>query len=371
MIRFFQGTHFFQYSALVCLLVINPVYAVESTATPGPSVGHRVVTTNLFLGTTAHGNIALNTTRLTVRGTIGLYSATGKDADGDVDKAGAHCVWYKVDPITNVETMIKDPGVSDRNCHYTMQPGDVGFKIKNVIKIYSDQDIATAKGYTINPIESWPVETLSANTVQPVAITYLSVPNSGIGGRPNFDVDLGGRFETIIKGGMFGIDENNTTTLRSNSSAVTTNGTTATIVGEPTGEVVLTGLDVNGLIVSEFRFTPKKIFEFVGIPRTSVADLATARNECLARGMVLASKSDISIPGNFDESTNGSVFLEWLLEASANGGIPLYPNVWYRVEDSGGIDYRVINGSLNSDGTVREGDARYEINVGSLCVKNL
>ena len=149
-------------------LLVSHAYAVTSPVTAGPSVGHRPVTTGLNLGTgngAGGGNITLATTLLVVGNTIGLLSASGNDADGDPDKAGANCVWYRVDPNTHAATVAKNPGPADRNCHYTLQAADVGFKIKNVIKIFSDQDIATAKGFTVNPIESWPVETLSANVI--------------------------------------------------------------------------------------------------------------------------------------------------------------------------------------------------------------
>lgn len=149
-------------------LLMSHAYAVTSPVTPGPSVGHRPVTTGLNLGTgngAGGGNITLATTHLSVGNTIGLMAASGNDADGDADKAGAHCVWYRVDPNTQAETVVRDPGAADRNCHYTIQSADVGFKIKNVIKIFSDQDIATTKGFKLNPIDSWPVETVSANMV--------------------------------------------------------------------------------------------------------------------------------------------------------------------------------------------------------------
>lgn len=162
--------HILLYSTVISLVTASYAYGIESQVTPGPSVGHRPVITGLILGTgngVGGGNITLNTTNLRVGEAVGLLSAAGgpssMDADGDLDKAGAHCVWYRVDPNTNAETVIKDPGPTDRNCHYVIQASDVGFKIKNTITIFSDQDIATKKGYTLNPIASLPVDTVSAN----------------------------------------------------------------------------------------------------------------------------------------------------------------------------------------------------------------
>ncbi|MEG0171507.1 MAG: hypothetical protein RR774_05805, partial [Acinetobacter sp.] len=150
-------------------------YATPSAPTPGPSVGHRPVVTGLILGASDVGGIykgdmTLSSTSLKPGEGISLASAAGgpngMDVDGDLDKFGAHCVWYRVDN-QGVETVVKDPGPNDRNCSYTIQASDAGFKIKNVITIFSDQDVATQKGYTLNPIGSMPVETVSANNVIP------------------------------------------------------------------------------------------------------------------------------------------------------------------------------------------------------------
>ncbi|MEG1440149.1 MAG: hypothetical protein RSC83_13385 [Hafnia sp.] len=161
---------------VISLLTASCAYAVESLVTPGPSVGHRPITINLGIGTgtgASPGDMTQPGGTLIAGQTLGLFSAAGNDPDGDPDKGGANCVWYRVDPNTQAETVAKDPGAADRNCHYTLQAADVGFKIKNVIKIFSDQDIATAKGFTINPIDSWPVETVSANRVA-AANPYIS-----------------------------------------------------------------------------------------------------------------------------------------------------------------------------------------------------
>ncbi|EHM1654536.1 hypothetical protein KDR40_004863 [Salmonella enterica subsp. enterica serovar Saintpaul] len=148
------------------LAAAGQVNATESPATPGPSVGHRPVTSALILSANGNFNdITSAATSLKVGDVIGLAHAYGDDKDGDADKAGAYCVWYRVDPNTGTETEASKPVATDRNCRYTVQSADVGFKIKNTITIFSDQDIATASGFTINPIDSWPVSTMSANIV--------------------------------------------------------------------------------------------------------------------------------------------------------------------------------------------------------------
>lgn len=169
----------FKYNTILLLMMFGGLaaagaYATPSAPTRGPSVGHRPVITGLILGASDAGGIykgdmTLSSTSLKPGEGIGLFSAAGgpnaMDVDEDLDKAGAHCVWYRVD-TQGVETVARDPGPNDRNCSYTIQSGDVGHRIKNVITIFSDQDIATQKGFTLNPIASMPVETVSANSVE-------------------------------------------------------------------------------------------------------------------------------------------------------------------------------------------------------------
>jgi len=149
------------------LCITSFAYATTSAPASGPSVGHRPVVTNLKLGTNA-GDITSSSTTLNPGDVINLTDAAGgpngMDVDGDLDKAGAHCVWYRVD-TNGVETVARDPGPNDRNCIYTIQTGDAGHKIKNVITLFSDQDSATQKGYTLNPTASMPVTTVSNGVV--------------------------------------------------------------------------------------------------------------------------------------------------------------------------------------------------------------
>ncbi|EBU2669731.1 hypothetical protein CUK74_12590 [Salmonella enterica] len=154
------------FGTLMILLTTNQVYGVTSLASLGPSVGHRPVINGLILST-GSGDITQNTTSLTVGDTIRRTAGTISDVDDDPVEAGEYCVWYRVDPNTLVETLVKDPGAGDRNCEYTLQVADLGFRIKNVMKIFSDS--AIAHDFTVNPADSWPVESISANQVEPAA----------------------------------------------------------------------------------------------------------------------------------------------------------------------------------------------------------
>lgn len=151
------------------LVTTGVVFATTSLPTLGPSVGHRPDVINLKL-VTGNADITSASAMLYPGANINLLDVAGgpngMDVDGDLDKAGAHCVWYKVD-TNGVETVVKDPGPNDRTCFYTMQASDIGFKIKNTITIFSDQDNATAKGYVLNPIASLPINTVSHNEVTP------------------------------------------------------------------------------------------------------------------------------------------------------------------------------------------------------------
>lgn len=162
---------------VISLLTASCAYAVESPVTPGPSVGHRPVINGLVLATSS-GDITQSSTLLIVGATISRTLGTVADVDGDPVETGEYCVWYRVDSNTNVESVVKDPGAGNRNCEYTLQAADVGFKIKNVIKVFSDLAVASANGMKLNPDESWPVETVSANVVATLlpfpASTHLS-----------------------------------------------------------------------------------------------------------------------------------------------------------------------------------------------------
>ena len=112
-LRLYMGT-------LIGLLSINQTYALESAMTSGPSVGHRPVINGLVLGT-ARGDISQNTVPLYVGDVISRTGGTITDVDGDPVEAGEYCVWYRVEPNTNMETVVKDPGATDRSCEYTLQ----------------------------------------------------------------------------------------------------------------------------------------------------------------------------------------------------------------------------------------------------------
>lgn len=344
----------------ITLLMADSTFAVESPVTPGPSVGHRPVTTALILTTGPGLDITSTGTILNVGDTIGLASARGDDADGDMDKAGANCVWYRVDPVTNAATVARDPGPTDRNCHYTLQAADVGFKIKNTIKIYSDQDIAAAKGFTINPIESWPVDTVSATTVVSRSITYIT--QGYFNDNTFLDVDLGSRYQTVIKNGQFRINDYRMVSLQSNSSAISINGNTVTITGEPAGEIIITGFDLNGQNVSEFKFTPRKMFELVGTKSNPIGTEADAIKACQAMGMRMATLDEISINGDIDDP-DGNFVYEWMIQSN------YLPIDWYRISSSKG-DIIVRPNMFDNAGFVVSSAAN-PVDKGVLCVKDL
>lgn len=166
--QYVKYPHLLLCSTVLALLVAGGSYATTSTPTPAPTVGHRPVISNIVLGSGVganNGDITDPKTFLKVGDTIGLISATGRDTDDDIIKAGAYCVWYKIDPTTGVPALLQDTGSADRDCQYTIQPSDVGFHLQSTVTFYSDQDIATVKGDTINSIESIAADTLSATAV--------------------------------------------------------------------------------------------------------------------------------------------------------------------------------------------------------------
>lgn len=160
---------FLSLSITLNLLMVNQAYAVESSSTPGPSVGHRPVINGLVLGT-IRGDMSQSSVPLYVGEEISRTAGTITDVDGDPTETEEFCRWYKVDPVTHSETLM----ASGKPCSYTLQPGDVGFKIKNEIKVISDSAVASAKGFRLNPDESWPVRTESANVV--IAATPTPFP---------------------------------------------------------------------------------------------------------------------------------------------------------------------------------------------------
>lgn len=156
---------------VISLLAASCAYAVESPVTPGPSVGHRPVITGLVLGTD-RGDMSQSAVPLYVGEVLRRTGGTIDDADGDPVEKEEYCTWYKVDPNTQAEVTI----ATGRPCEYTIQSGDVGFKIKSVIKVTSDAAAAFAKGVRLNPDESWPVEVVSNNAV--IAPTPIPFPST-------------------------------------------------------------------------------------------------------------------------------------------------------------------------------------------------
>lgn len=192
----FKYPHFLLGTVVAGLWFAGDAYATQSPLTPGPSVGHRPVMTNLILGTgtgPANGVITDSSAILSVGSTIGLLSAAGgpggMDIDGDEDKAGAYCVWYKIPAGGGTPIVIQDRGPADRNCHYTVQMSDAGFKIKADVTIFSDTDKALAKGYTLNPVASIPVEQISVNSVIPQP--FIRGVSNHYGKRHMFNPDSG------------------------------------------------------------------------------------------------------------------------------------------------------------------------------------
>lgn len=213
----FKYPYFLLGTVVAGLWFAGDTYATQSPLTPGSSVGHRPVMTNLVLWTgkgPANGVITDSTARLSVGSTIQLRSAAGGpggvDVDGDEDKAGAYCVWYKVPVGGGTPVLIQDNGPTDRNCQYTIQVSDVGFKVKADVTLFSDMDKALSKGYTINPIESIPSEVVSAT---PVVAPYFSAVRAN-----RHDFDKGDGFPTIgFENARFLLVVNNGTGDRINS----------------------------------------------------------------------------------------------------------------------------------------------------------
>ncbi|EDI4473223.1 hypothetical protein CD575_22235, partial [Salmonella enterica] len=160
-----QLSYLFLSASVVTLMAAGKTYAIESSPTPGPSVGHRPVVKNLKLVNSQSKDITQSTTQLEPGDTISLLNATVSDIDGDISGAGAYCIWYKVAVSGGTPIMVYDPGPNDRNCSYTLKDSDIGFRIKNTIKFYSDQSIAINQNYTINPVESVGIDTLSSRIV--------------------------------------------------------------------------------------------------------------------------------------------------------------------------------------------------------------
>ncbi|EBU2669730.1 hypothetical protein CUK74_12585 [Salmonella enterica] len=74
--------HFLSFSIILNLLMVNQAYAVESSSTPGPSVGHRPVINGLVLGT-IRGDMSQSSVPLYVGEEISRTAGTITDVDGD------------------------------------------------------------------------------------------------------------------------------------------------------------------------------------------------------------------------------------------------------------------------------------------------
>lgn len=361
---------------VISLLAASCAYAVESPVTPGPSVGHRPVINGLILGTgnaPNGGDITLNNTILNVGDTIGLWAATGIDADGDLDKAGAHCVWYRVDPNTNAETVVRDPGAADRNCHYTIQAADIGFKIKNVIKIFSDQDIATTKGFTINPIDSWPVETLSSNEVQsyqPFEYIRLGV-DSGTDYTNTINRNTINRFKfqsihpaSRIRPFLPGLID---MPLRSHTNEAVINADGwVTFPKIPVNNIIITG-QLNGVHYKIELPPPKKLFEFIGTPNTRIS-LQDARAGCAAKGMRMPTLDEVYLPPN--PGNNFDTILGLWNPNTTNGISKVMNNSFFRYHDPNEPDAVGGTSSQQLPPQVQLLGAN-QTDVGAMCVKDL
>lgn len=325
-----------QYSLLAVavagFLVTGKAYATQSPPTPGPSVGHRPVLTNLTLGTgkgAGNGVITDPAASFGMGDTIRLLSAVGTDADGDPDKAGAYCVWYKVPAGGGTPVLVKDPGPADRDCKYTIQPGDIGFHIQNSIKIYSDPDLAAAKKYTINPVDSIATETLSATAVTTPYIKGLKTKK-----RTDFSSSTswthsesdrfpstgyaGAEFQMLIDNGA-GTLINNLYKWQSSSTAemsVDANGN-ITLIKPPSGELSVTATPGFGGAEFNYRFRIRDWFVSYGgnAPFTQANSWATGQCITQLGGTGPATQAQLTPAKNIgdypDKPSMGSLFGEW------------------------------------------------------------
>lgn len=336
MMRLFKYKTILLLSLFGGLCASSIAYAITSTPTLGPSVGHRPVVTDLVLASPA-GDITLAATALKPGDTIGLASVSGgsgnnsMDIDGDKDKAGAHCVWYRVDP-NGISTVVKDPGPNDHNCTYTIQTGDIGHKIKNVITILSDQDVATQKGYMLNPIESLPVETISASAVGTVVLPFQY---KGINERGGYlDVKSMAQFKTMIREGSFKLGDSidalgyvqsmgaDFVWTSSDPSSLDVNHGVVTVLKIPKGDVVIRAKNSSSGITYEYSVSrPQKWFASVWwepsvtFPPTALPE---AIDECLTRGRRLPKASELLDPSE-GMAINGKLVNEWSFGHTTNG----------------------------------------------------
>ncbi|EBU2669732.1 hypothetical protein CUK74_12595 [Salmonella enterica] len=217
-------------------------------------MGHRPVINGLILST-GSGDITQNTTSLTVGDTIRRTAGTISDVDGDSVEAGEYCVWYRVDPNTLVETLVKDPGTTDRNCEYMLQAADVGFRIKNVMKVFSDS--AIAHDFKVNPADSWPVESMSANEVLPIVVPFPATTNLNTHVNP-YTFSLNSGFPSVaFESASFTIQ-------------VEGNASNNSQYDWSTNQPAWTSVDANGIV--RFTAKPSSVAKTVAIRATSKVD---------------------------------------------------------------------------------------------------
>lgn len=330
----FKYPHFLLGTVVAGLWFAGDVYATQSPLTSGPSVGHRPVMTNLVLGTKvgpANGVITDSTAILSVGSTIGLLDASGGpggvDVDGDEDKAGAYCVWYKVPASGGTPILIQDGGPTDRNCHYTIQMSDVGFKIKADVTIFSDTDKAQVKGYTINPIESIVTEALSATAVAAPYIKGLQTKSrtdmSAVvwthnekDGFPTVGYS-GAEFKMLIDNGTGTLMNSQYTWQSSNTGEVSVDNDGNIIINKaPSGEISITATPSVGSALT-YRFTIRDWFINYGANGsfTSIANWGNSLCVTSHGGTGLATQAQMTPAKKVGEYPSkpamGSLFGEW------------------------------------------------------------
>lgn len=316
----------------IWLVSATNAYAIPSAPTPGPSVGHRPIVTDLVIGARSAGgaqaDITLPSTSLVPGDFLYLARASGgpnaADIDGDLDKIGAHCVWYKVH-TDGTSTVAQDPGPNDRICQYTIQTSDIGFKIKNVIRIFSDQDVATQKGYTLNPIDSLPVETVSAAVVGQsiLPFQYKGLYESKYG---YVDVGSMAQFKTMIKDGTFMLGNSMDSSgyvesmgadfvwTSSDPSSLQVSDGLITVKDLPAGPVIIRAENTSSGITYEYTvLRPKQWFtDEIWRPSVIFPPIAgsEAVNACLSKGARMPSSSELLVE-SIEGAINSSLVNEW------------------------------------------------------------
>lgn len=330
----FKHSHFLLSFLIVGLWFAGDAYATQSPLTPGPSVGHRPVMTNLVLGTgtgPANGVITDSNAILSVGSTIGLMNASGGpsgvDVDGDEEKVGAYCVWYKVPANGGTALLIQDNGPTDRNCQYTIQMSDVGFKIKADVTIFSDTDKAQVKGYTINPIESLATEALSVTAVAAPYIKGLktkartdmsarSWTHNEKDGFPTVGYS-GAEFKMLIDNGTGTLINNYYTWHSSNAGEVSVDNDGNVIINKaPSGEISITATPSVGSAIT-YRFRIRNWFIPMGVNGSfgSVSNWGASTCVNTYGGTGLATQSQLTTATKVGEQPSkpsmGTVFGEW------------------------------------------------------------